>query len=248
MGELLGHPVDPEYVSRLERGVVAWPHARHRRALRTHLGVASDAELGFYCRRSAPDALEEDDVKRRAFLASLPLAGVAASDPLGSLVRMAAAEPVPPPRRVGAEHVEQVRAMIAQVHDANNRFGGGATTETLGGQLRWAVGLLDAHVDPAARAELHSVIGGLAKRAAWSAHDMGLNTVAGRYHQVALRCAGEAEDWRLRAAVLADMALIAEYTGDADAALTFSQGALVRSDRWHRPGAVAACDARPARR
>ena len=151
MGELLGWPVDAEYIGRLERGVITWPNARHRQALRTHLGVASDAELWFYTRRSAPDLLEEeDDVRRRAFLAALPVAGAAASDPLGSLVRLAAAEPVPPPRRVGAEHVEQVRAMIAQAHEINNRFGGGLATEMLGGQLRWAVGLLDAHVDPAA--------------------------------------------------------------------------------------------------
>ncbi|MGH4024739.1 MAG: hypothetical protein ACRDRV_09155, partial [Pseudonocardiaceae bacterium] len=51
IGELLGRPVDPEYIGRLERGVVTWPNAEYRAAFQQHFGAASPGELGFYCRR-----------------------------------------------------------------------------------------------------------------------------------------------------------------------------------------------------
>ncbi|MGH4024039.1 MAG: hypothetical protein ACRDRV_05580, partial [Pseudonocardiaceae bacterium] len=151
MGVLLGHPVDPEYIGRLERGVLTWPHAHHRAAFRVHFQVASDEELGFYSRRSRPaPPWEDDDVRRRVVLGALPLAGLAASAPLTALVDEALAESAPLPRRVGAEHVAQVRALAGHGYDMTRQFGGGGLQQMLGVQVRWAVGLLDAHVDPAA--------------------------------------------------------------------------------------------------
>lgn len=40
--------LDADAVARHERGVVRWPNAQYREALRTVLGVGTDAELGFY--------------------------------------------------------------------------------------------------------------------------------------------------------------------------------------------------------
>ena len=231
VGELLDHPVDPEYIGRLERGVVSWPNAGHRSAFRTHFGVASDAELGFYCRRSESSLREADDVRRRAFLSALPLAAMPGTEPLAALVSLANDEPTPMPRRVGLEQVEQVRAVVTQVDQLSHRFGGGVVREMLGAQMRWAVDLLDAHVDRAASDELHSVIGDLAAYAGWSSHDVGADTAAQRYYQVALRCAEQADDWNLRAEAVSDMARIAQYGGDGETALTLSQQAQVRADR-----------------
>lgn len=112
---LVGYPVEVEYIGRLERGVITWPNAKYRKAFRTHFGVASDAQLGFYCRRSRPaSGREDDDMRRRAVLAALPVVGLVTSWPPAALVEAATAEPPSVPRRVGAEEVEQVRALAAQ--------------------------------------------------------------------------------------------------------------------------------------
>ncbi|MGH3904788.1 MAG: hypothetical protein ACRDTE_11440, partial [Pseudonocardiaceae bacterium] len=174
---------------------------------------------------------EDDDVRRRTVLGGLPLAGLATSGPLAALVDGAIADRSVIPRRAGAEQVELVRAVGVHAFEMNQRFGGGAVRELQGEQLRWAVGLLDAHVDPEASHDLHSAVGHLARYTAWSSHDMGVDTAARRCSQVALHCADEAGDWSLRAKTLADSSRIAEYTGDGETALTLAQQAMVRPDR-----------------
>ncbi|MGQ0774710.1 MAG: hypothetical protein ACT4NY_09875 [Pseudonocardiales bacterium] len=232
IGERLGHPVDVEYIGRLERGVITWPNADYRAAFRAHFGVASDGQLGFYCSRSRPDPHREDDeVRRRTVLTGLPVAGLAASWPLAALVEAAAAEDPVVPRRVGAEEVEQVRALAGEAYDLHQEFSGGVVLGMLGAQLRWAVALLDAHVDPDARDALHSAVGHLARWPAAVAHDVGVDSVVPRYLQVALLCADEAGDWSLRAKSLADWARNVEYSGNGEMALTLAQQALVRLDR-----------------
>lgn len=169
-------------------------------------------------------------MRRRAVLTVLPVAGLATSASLATLVNGALTELSPIPRRVGAEEVEQVRAMGAQALETTHRFGNGGVREMLGGQLRWAVGLLDAHVDPSASRGLHSAVGGLARCVGWISHDMGVDTAANRYYAVALRCAEHADDWSLRGKSLSELSRIAGYSGDGDAALTMAQQAMVRAD------------------
>lgn len=48
--------IDGNYVSRLERGVITWPNRAYRAAFRELFGVATDADLGFYSRRTRKDA------------------------------------------------------------------------------------------------------------------------------------------------------------------------------------------------
>lgn len=48
--------IDANYVSKLERGIITWPNRAYREAFRTFFGVTSDAELGFYPRRTRRDA------------------------------------------------------------------------------------------------------------------------------------------------------------------------------------------------
>lgn len=47
-------PLDRHYISRLERGRSRWPIADYRDAFRVVLGVATDAELGFYVKPRVP--------------------------------------------------------------------------------------------------------------------------------------------------------------------------------------------------
>jgi hypothetical protein len=48
--------IDGNYVSKLERGVITWPNRAYRQAFRTLFNVLSDADLGFYPRRTRKDA------------------------------------------------------------------------------------------------------------------------------------------------------------------------------------------------
>lgn len=232
VGELLGQPIDPEYIGRLERGVVTWPNAEYRAAFQQHFGVTSPGELGFYCRRSQPRPPEADNVKRRVFISTLPLPLVASTgEPLVRLVTRANSEPTKLPRRVGAEHVAQVRDLVSQAYQLDHRWGGGQVREVLGAQMRWAVGLLNAHVDPDISDDLHSAVGWLAAQSGWSCHDVGVNAAAQHYIEVALRCAEQADDWDLRAYAYSDLSRILAYGGDGDMALTASQQSQIRSDR-----------------
>jgi hypothetical protein len=54
---------------------------------------------------------------------------------------------------------------------------------------------------------------------------------ARRIFRFALKCAEESGDWHLRAKVLSSMARQAIWCGDPDAGLTFTELAMVRSDR-----------------
>lgn len=48
--------IDGNYVSKLERGIITWPNRTYRDAFRELFGAATDAELGFYSRRTISDA------------------------------------------------------------------------------------------------------------------------------------------------------------------------------------------------
>ncbi|GGI67409.1 hypothetical protein GCM10011581_00290 [Saccharopolyspora subtropica] len=64
--------VDANHVGKWERGVITWPGAHYRAALRRIFNVATDAELGF-ARRGTPS-----DVDRKTFLKAALGAGAGA--------------------------------------------------------------------------------------------------------------------------------------------------------------------------
>lgn len=232
LGELMERTVDPEYIGRLERGVVTWPNAEYRAALQHHFGVTSPGELGLYCRRSQPKQLEADDMKRRIFLNTLPLPLVVSGGAsLSTLINMANAELTDLPRRVGLEHLEHLRMLVSQAYELQNRWGGGMVRDLLGAQMRWAVGLLDAHVDPAIAADLHTEVGWFADFTGWACHDVGANIAAQRYFEVALRCAEQAANWDLWADAYSNVSRMLAYGGDGETALTMSRQSQIRPDR-----------------
>lgn len=233
VSELLRHEVDPEYIGRLERGVITWPNAQYRAAFRRYFQVASDTDLGFYCTRSSPVPPwkdEDDEMRRRALLSALPLIGMGVSEPLATLVAQATQQ-APIPRRVGAGQVAQIRTAATYGYSMMEQFGAPAVYEMLSAQLRWAVRLFDAHVDRWASQDLYSAVGSLSRHAVFAAHDLGLEGAANRYGQIALRCADEADDWALRAKAFHDLSRVAERSGEGDTALTLAQQAMVRPDR-----------------
>ncbi|MGH8938680.1 MAG: hypothetical protein ACRDV2_04940, partial [Actinomycetes bacterium] len=196
-----------EFISRLETGRITWPNSVYRSALRRVLDVGNDAELGLYCRQVAGRE-RSDAVRRRDFLATLPAVALT-EQPLHDLVAAAMAEPVPTPRRVGLEHVEQIRNLALQARALGHMHGGGLTREVVGAQIRWAIGLLDSHVDRGVVAELHGAIGRLCQHAGFASFDDGQPEAARYYDAASLRCAEQAADWELRAAAFVDMAIVA---------------------------------------
>ncbi|MGH3938819.1 MAG: helix-turn-helix domain-containing protein [Pseudonocardiaceae bacterium] len=242
--------IDADYVSKLERGEITWPNARYREAFRTVLGADTDAELGFYSRRSqdtvedgelADSAREVDTARRNEFIrllgglgagARLGVVGAAAAlpDPLREVLSRAAT-PLSPPGRVGRTDVEQVRISIEMFRSWRGRYGGGACRHALAGQLRWAVGLLDGEVDDAVKEDLYAAVGSLAQGAGWADVDAGYHDTALPCFHLALYCAGEASDWTLRAQILTCMSSQAIILGRLDDAMSWIELAQVRADR-----------------
>ncbi|MGH3905094.1 MAG: hypothetical protein ACRDTE_13010 [Pseudonocardiaceae bacterium] len=238
---------DADHVSKLERGLITWPNARYREAFRTVLGAATDAELGFYSRRSrstveagelADGSREVDAVRRNKFIrlmtgagAGLGITGVAAAlpDPVREVLSLAV-EPAAP-GRVGDAEVEQVREVTKTFEIWLARYGGGGCRDALAGQLRWAAGLLRGWTEGSTRRELHSAVGSLADMAAWSDVDAGRHEMAQSCFGLALYCAEVAHDWTLRAVVLTDMSQQAVSRERLDDALSLIELAQVRADR-----------------
>ena len=218
-----------EFISRLETGRITWPNSVYRAALRTVLDVNTDADLGLYCQQVAA-RVRADTVRRRDFLATLPAVALT-EHPLRDLVAAATAEPAPPPRRVGPEQVQQILSLHEQARWLGHRYGGGLTREVVAAQVRWAVSLLDAHIDRGVEAELHSALARLLATAGFACFDDGRPDLARYYQAASLRCAEQAADWDRRANTLLDMAMVAAYHGQHDDALTFAQHGLLRADR-----------------
>ncbi|MGQ0777421.1 MAG: hypothetical protein ACT4NY_23920 [Pseudonocardiales bacterium] len=241
--------IDADYVSKLERGEITWPNARYRAAFRTVLGANTDAELGFYCRRSqatveaqelADSAREVETAKRNEFIrllggvgagAGLGVAGVAATlpDPVREVLSRAATPA--PPGRVGRTDVEQVRFAAETFRSWRGRYGGAACRDALTAQLRWAAGLLNGEMDDAVQSELYAAVGSLAQVAGWANVDAGDHEASLPCYHFALHCAGQASDWTLRAQSLTDMSRQAIDLGRLDDATSLIELAQVRADR-----------------
>lgn len=228
----LDPPIDGNYLSKLERGVHTWPNAEYRQALREELEAGSDAELGFYCSRSAP---EEDDtsVDRRSFFALTPAlaGGLAINGTIADF--LARAEPVGrPPGLVGRSEVNHIVQSTRAFTAWDHRVGGELSVQAVSGQLRWAASLLEARtVQADVRDDLHSAVGRLAQVAAWMAVDGGAHESAQRYFRFGLHCAEEARNPSLRSVMLSAMSRQLFHLGRYQEALSLIELAQVRADR-----------------
>ena len=221
--------IDANYIGKLEQGKIRWPQDEHRRAaLRAVLGAETDSELGF--RRPRREHRQGTDVDRQQFLRTVGV-GAAALGGARVIDMFAFAEPTPVPSVVGASEVSEVRAAAQAFGSWDARYGGGFVREAVMAQLRFAVQLLNARCPERTRAELLSAVGYLGHVTGFMAFDAYAHDDARRMFRFALGCAEEAGDWHLRAKILSSMARQAIWCGDPDSGLTFSEMALVRSDR-----------------
>lgn len=218
--------LDANYIGKLERGLIRWPQALYREALRAVLRAENDTQLGFSGRRRRSPAAPAADADRRQALA---LAGTVAALPWLDLYTPI--EPTPIPAKVTKADIAQVRVATETFLSWDNTYGGGLAREAVFAQLRWSAQLLHAECPEPLRPELFGVISDFGGVAGFMAFDAFAHADAARTFRFSLRCAEESENWHLRACVLSMMARQAVWCGQPDDGLTQVETALVRSDR-----------------
>ncbi|MGH3856097.1 MAG: XRE family transcriptional regulator [Pseudonocardiaceae bacterium] len=220
--------LDSNHVGKIERGLVRWPSKLCREAFRAILGAPTDTALGFTNPRRA--VVKRDTVKRQQFVSATTRLGVGTLvlGPLAALLE--GSQPTPIPRRVGATDIEQVRVAARVFASWSSTYGGALARDAVMAQLRWSAGLLDATYPDQLRPKLFSAVGDLAEVAGYAALDADAQEEGRWVFGFALGCAEKAEDWHLRAKILAGMATQAIWAGQPDEALTLTERALVRAD------------------
>jgi hypothetical protein len=222
------YTLDANYIGKLERGVIRWPHADYRDAFRATLRVATDRELGLYPQRRRADTVA--DVNRQEFLrAAVASAGALAAMPVLDL--FAPTTPTAVPTRVGRTEIDHVRIATETFVRWDYSFGGGLARETVAAQLRQSAQLLHADCPSKLRGELFAAVSGLGEVAGFMAFDTYAHDDARRMFRFALACAEEADDWHIRAHLLASMARQEVWCDNPDGGLTYVEMALVRADR-----------------
>ena len=211
--------LDANYLAKLERGVVRWPSARYRAGLRAVLGVATDAELGFYPpRRSGTTVTKALDTTLGAGggLLAANRAGPNSAD---------TAMPVSVSRQLEAVEVALVSAadesarLLAWTEASNI---GDLTLEQMHSEVRWiarsylkvptlplfararairdqAFALLDGHQRPDQSHHLYAAAGWALTLLAWISTDLGRPDAANTHARAAWLCADNADHHGLRA-------------------------------------------------
>ncbi|MFC0115621.1 hypothetical protein [Kibdelosporangium aridum] len=195
--------IDAGYIGKLERGVIAWPGALYREALRSILDVTTDVQLGLRNTRRAAVPIRPDH----------------------------GLSPESVPAKVDRRHIREVAGAARFFSDWDHVHGGWSMLEAALSQARWARQLLVADCPAALRAPLHQAVADLVGTCGFKLFDTGAYQEANRYFRVALLCADEVGDWHRRARILARMVRLALDAGQSDRALTLAEQALVRADR-----------------
>ncbi|MGF1430435.1 hypothetical protein [Kitasatospora sp. LaBMicrA B282] len=172
--------IDANVISRLERGAITWPEQEVRDALRGVFGVATNAELGLFSKRTRHDREEVGESKRRDFLA----------------VSLATILPdvLPAPTAVGMKDVSDLAERTYALEEWDRRSGGLSTRHLAFGELRSAVDLTKSSMGPRVRDRLCVQIANLADLAAWSSFDAGQSAPARSTFGLGIKAAQESGD------------------------------------------------------
>jgi hypothetical protein len=139
--------------------------------------------------------------------------------------------PTPRPRRIGTAEIDQIWLAANAFSDWDNRFGGLAREASIA-LLRWSARLLtDQACSATLRPSLLSAVAYLAHTCGFMAFDGYAFEDARRLLHFGLACAEEADDWHVRARLLATKARLETWVGQPDRGLTDAHLALVRADR-----------------
>lgn len=227
--------LDANYIGKLEQGTIRWPQDPDRRAgFRAVLGAATDAELGFHRprrTRTMVGGVQRQHFIRAGLRVSAGVGAAAIAGPAALIELLAPTQPARIPSVVSMTHIADIRAVTDTFKDWDARYGGGLLRQAATAQLHHSAQLLHARCPATIRPDLFSAVGYLGKVCAFMALDDHAHDDAHRVFQFALSCAEEVADWQVRAAVLKSLASQAICIGDPEAALTYTELALVRADR-----------------
>jgi hypothetical protein len=190
--------VDPNHVGKWERGVIRWPAARYRAALRAILDADTDRDLGF----ARPPRGKPQDVDRKTFLKTAlgasvgaTLAGYTPAVAGGDSADVLAALSGP---TAHYRHMEQVVSSerLTPAVDAHLAL----ATDIVGGRLRTASGF--------------SVLAEISGLTAWLAADRANNAVARRRYAEAIHFAERTHHPLLVSYMTASLGHFAVESGD----------------------------------
>ncbi|MFF2620059.1 hypothetical protein [Kitasatospora sp. NPDC058046] len=171
---------DAGYVSRIERGLITWPHEHYRQALCLVLGVGTAAELGLVAKQIHHDHPDEvSDSNRRDVLA----VALAAMLP-----------PARPVSRLRRADVAAIAERTSVLEHWDRTSGGRAVRDFALRELQTAINLTAASTTPAVRTALLGAITRLANLTAWSSFDAGLYDEARPLFQLGLTAGREYGD------------------------------------------------------
>jgi hypothetical protein len=171
-------------------------------------------------------------VDRRGFITAGAGAGAAALAASPALRVLASLDRAPLPAEVRSSDIDQVLSAARLFSGWGHAYGGDMVREAVTAQLRWSAELLDVKCPRGLRPGLFSAVGYLASVCGFMAFDAYAHADARTLFTFGLACAEQADDWHLRAKLLAAcLARQAIWAGDPDRGLTYAEMALVRTDR-----------------
>ncbi|GAA0508277.1 XRE family transcriptional regulator [Saccharopolyspora subtropica] len=193
---------------------------------RGYMGLAYDGATAMRVAkaRNAPDAEEDESVKRRKFLSH------AAAVTMGAAVFGAedsswvpASAQTPAPARIGMTDVQQIQAATKALRDLDYRYGGGTCRDAVVAQLSWAQQLLESSATEAVRKQLFVALADMHSLAGWTSFDIGLLDPARGHFGKALEFARQADDDGLVASVLYRMGRVYLHYQEPNEALKLFQ-------------------------
>ncbi|MEV0082444.1 helix-turn-helix domain-containing protein [Saccharopolyspora sp. NPDC003752] len=201
---------------------------------RGYMGLAYDGATAMRVAKAtnAPDAEEDESVKRRKFLSH------AAAVTMGAAVFgtetsswLPANAQTPAPTRIGMTDVQQIHAATKALRDLDYRYGGGTCRDAVVAQLSWAQQLLESSAAEPVRKQLFVALADMHSLAGWTSFDVGLLDPARGHFGKALEFAKQAEDDGLVASVLYRMGRVyLHYEEPNEALKLFQLGQIAAQD------------------
>jgi hypothetical protein len=188
-------PIDAHYIAKLERGVIRWPGRDYRIGLRSVLGAAIDAEIGFRPpRRGAPT-----NVLPSALVEATTVDNDHSAADIDAFARLAAV--VAQPRRADQAIVAHLRAVLARQRALEDMVGARGVLPAVLAEVR----LID-DLACQARGAVGSALVGLAGEyrqfLGWMGEDTGDHRAALAHYDRAMDAAQETGDANMVTSVL----------------------------------------------
>jgi transcriptional regulator with XRE-family HTH domain len=214
--------VDFNHVGKWERGVIRWPTARYRAALRAILDVGTDRDLGFV----RPSRGKPNDVDRKTFLKTA--LATSAGAVLGRYTPAVAAD--------SADLIAAVSGPTAHYRRMEQAVSSDRLAPAVDAHLALATGLVRGQLRTASGFSVLAEVSGLA---AWLAADRGDNAVARRRYANAINHAERADHPLLVSYMTASLGHFAVESGDPRQGIALLGRAATQLDASAPPSARA---------